>query len=105
MSSSEIEVKSALATAVKVSNDALSVELNDGRTIVVPLAWYPRLLHASAGERRAWRLIGAGTGIHWPTIDEDISVANLLAGQSSTESQTSFKKWLAGRKRIPRAKR
>jgi hypothetical protein len=86
-----------LATRVEVSADTLSVELADGRTIAAPLAWYPRLVHATAEERSSWRLIAGGRGIHWPAVDEDISVANLLAGQPSAESQTSFKKWLAGR--------
>jgi hypothetical protein len=97
MSSSAVETREALATRVEVNDDAVSVELADGRTITVPLAWYPRLGHATIEERGSWRLIGGGRGIHWPAIDEDISVANLLAGQPSAESQGSFKKWLAGR--------
>jgi hypothetical protein len=80
-----------------VSADTLSVELADGRTIAAPLAWYPRLAHATAEERKSWRLIAQGRGIHWPAIDEDISVANLLNGQPSAESGSSFKKWLAAR--------
>jgi hypothetical protein len=97
MSSSTVETREALAAHVEVSDDTLSVELTDGRTIAVPLAWYPRLAHATAQERVSWRLIGTGRGIHWPPLDEDISVDNLLAGQPSGESQTSFKKWLARR--------
>src|SRR5579859_5609759 len=97
MSSSVVEAREALATQVEVSEDTLSVELADGRTIIAPLAWYPRLVHATAEERGSWRLIGGGRGIHWPAIDEDVSVANLLAGQPSAESQSSFKKWLASR--------
>lgn len=97
MSSSAAEPREALATRVEVSDDTLSVELADGRTIAVPLAWYPRLAHATAEERASWRLLGGGRGIHWPAVDEDVSVANLLAGQPSAESQPSFKKWLAGR--------
>ena len=97
MSSSAVEAREALATGVEVSKDTVSVELADGRTIAAPLAWYPRLAHATAEERGAWRLIGGGSGIHWPAIDEDISVANLLAGRPSAESHSSFKKWLAGR--------
>ncbi|MFI5457036.1 MAG: DUF2442 domain-containing protein [Isosphaerales bacterium] len=92
-----VEKRMALATAVKVSDDTLSVELADGRTVAAPLAWYPRLAQATEEERNSWRLIAHGQGIHWPAIDEDISVANLLAGQPSAESQSSFKKWLAGR--------
>jgi hypothetical protein len=82
---------------VQVSDDTLTVELDDGRTIAVPLAWYPRLMHATTAERGSWRLIAGGRGVHWPEIDEDINVANLLAGQPSAESQASFKKWLASR--------
>ncbi len=102
MSSSTVEKREALATRVTVSEDTLSVELADGRTIAVPLAWYPRLVHATPAERSSWRLIGDGRGIHWPAVDEDISVANLLAGQPSAESQSSFKKWLAGRAKTTR---
>src|SRR5688572_24426742 len=97
MSSSWIEPRAALATDVDISDETISVELSDGRTIAAPVAWYPRLVYASPEERKSWRLIGNGTGIHWPQIDEDISIANLLAGQPSSESQTSFKKWLAAR--------
>jgi hypothetical protein len=102
MSSSALETREALATRVEVNEDTLSVELADGRTIAVPLAWFPRLAHATAEERGSWRLIGGGRGIHWPAVDEDISVANLLAGQPSAESQSSFKKWLAGRAKTQR---
>ncbi len=77
--------------------DALTVDLADGRTISAPLAWYPRLLHGSVTERRNWRLIGEGEGIHWPDLDEDISVENLILGQPSGESQRSFKEWLETR--------
>ncbi len=97
MSSSTVEIPEALALRVEVSEDTLSVELADGRTIAVPLAWYPRLTHATADERGHWRLIGSGRGIHWPGVDEDISVVNLLVGQKSAESQSSFKKWLSSR--------
>ena len=105
MSSSTVESRETLATRVEVSEDTLSVDLADGRTIAAPLAWYPRLAHATAEERASWRLIGAGRGIHWPAIDEDISVANLLAGQPSAESQSSFKKWLAGRAKPSRGQK
>ncbi len=66
--------------AVKFTKDALSVALRDGRTIIVPLAWYPRLLDASAAERKNWRIAGGGYGIHWPDIDEDLSTEGLLRG-------------------------
>jgi hypothetical protein len=80
MSSSVVESRSALATGVVISEDTLSVELADGRTIAAPLAWYPRLSHGTTQERSSWRLIANGRGIHWPALDEDISVDNLLAG-------------------------
>jgi len=97
MSTSPIEHCPALAERVIVTEDTLSVDLVDGRSIAVPIAWYPRLANGSAGERANWRLIGRGEGIHWPDLDEDISVENLLAGSRSGESQASFKKWLAAR--------
>lgn len=70
-----------LATKVAVSEDVLRVALDDGREIAVPLAWFPRLLHATPAQRGQWELIGAGEGIHWPDLDEDVSVAGLLAGR------------------------
>jgi hypothetical protein len=82
---------------VTISSDTLSVELSDGRSISVPLAWYPRLSHASPPERKRWRLVGRGSGIHWEDLDEDISVENLLAGKPSGESQASFRNWLTRR--------
>ena len=97
MHSSRAETSDAIAMQVEVSEDSLTVELSDGRTIVAPLAWYPRLTHGTAEERGAWRLLGGGRGIHWPALDEDISIANLLAGKHSAESQSSFKKWLSTR--------
>lgn len=97
MSISTSESRSTLALSVEVDDDSLAVELSDGRSISVPLAWYPRLLHATAGERGRWRLIGGGEGIHWPDLDEDISVRNLLEGRPSGESQQSFRAWLERR--------
>jgi hypothetical protein len=85
------------AVRVLVSEDTLTAELVDGRTVSVPLAWYPRLLHGSPAERANWRLIGTGNGIHWEALDEDISVDNLLLGQPSGESQESLRKWLSKR--------
>ena len=87
-----------IAQAVRFTEDELCVELVDGRALAIPLAWYPRLAHASPAEREDWRLIGRGEGIHWPELDEDISVENLLAGHPSGESQTSFARWLEGRR-------
>lgn len=82
---------------VRITEDALTVELSDGRSVSAPLAWFPRLLHASTKERKHWHLLGSGHGIHWTGLDEDISVEGLLAGQPSGESQASFGKWLRGR--------
>jgi hypothetical protein len=97
MHTSTVEIQVPDAESVTVTEDTLSVDLSDGRTISVPLAWFPRLLHASQEERNNWRLIGKGQGVHWEDIDEDISVEGLLAGRPSGESQVSFKKWLEGR--------
>lgn len=93
MSISSIEIGLPRAEDVTVTNHSLIVDLSDGRTISVPLEWFPRLLHATPDERRNWRLIGRGHGVHWEDIDEDISVEGLLAGRPSGESQRSFKKW------------
>jgi hypothetical protein len=87
----------AKAQTVNVNADTLAVDLSDGRTISVPLAWYPRLLHGTQTERNNLRFIADGVGIHWPDLDEDISVENLLAGKPSGESQSSFKRWLEKR--------
>jgi hypothetical protein len=65
---------------VHVTEDTISVDLYDGRTITAPLAWFPRLLHATPEERVNWRVAGAGYGIHWPDIDEDLSTQGLLQG-------------------------
>ena len=95
MSSLTAEAK---AQNVSVTDDTLAVDLSDGRTISVPLAWFPRLLHGTPEERSNWRFIGDREGIHWPDLDEDISVENLLAGKPSGESQSSFKRWLENRR-------
>lgn len=97
MSTSAVELEAPFAQNVTVSDDTLSVDLSDGRSISVPLAWYPRLSHASSAERKRWRLIGRGSGIHWDALDEDISVEGLLAGKRSGESQASLGRWLAER--------
>ena len=65
---------------VRVTDDTLAVDLLDGRTIIVPLAWYPRLLNATAAQRSRWKVSGGGYGIHWPDIDEDLSTEGLLRG-------------------------
>lgn len=91
MSTSTADIK---ALSVVLTEDSLTVDLSDGRSISVPIAWYPRLLHGNSAERNNWRLVGNAEGIHWPDLDEDISVENLLSGKPSAESQLSFKKWL-----------
>jgi hypothetical protein len=94
-------VEVPFAQDVTVSDDTLRVDLSDGRSISAPLAWYPRLLRATPAERKRWRLIGRGLGIHWTDLDEDISVEGLLAGKPSGESKASFGKWLAARSSRP----
>jgi hypothetical protein len=88
----------ALATAIAVTGDTLTVDLTDGRRISAPLAWYPRLLHATSEERGNWQLVARGEGIHWPAVDEDISVASIIAGRPSAESAPSLQRWLDARK-------
>lgn len=97
MTTLAIELRMVSAQNVQVTDEALIVDLSDGRTVSVPLAWFPRLLHGTPEERNKWRLIGEGEGIHWPALDEDISVENLILGKPSGESQKSFKKWLEAR--------
>jgi Protein of unknown function (DUF2442) len=97
MSTSGAELREALAQSVSLSEDALVVELADGRTIAVPLAWFPRLARGTTAERSNWRLIAGGEGIHWPELDEDISVESLLAGRRSGETQESLGRWLQQR--------
>jgi len=99
MTTSTVEMDIPFAQDVRVSNDTLTVDLSDGRSISVPLPWFPRLVHGTEPERARWRLIGQGEGIHWEDLDEDISVAGLLAGKASGESQASLAKWLAQRSR------
>jgi hypothetical protein len=97
MSTLEAELKRAAAQNVSVTEDALTVDLDDGRTIVVPTSWFPRLLKGTAAERANFRFIGSGTGIHWPELDEDISIESLLAGRRSGETQSSLQHWLSRR--------
>ncbi len=97
MSSSAIEIEVPLAVDLRFEKDALVVLLSDGRALSVPLSWYPRLAHATPAERDHWRLISEGKGIHWPDLDEDISVEGLLAGRPSGETPDSFRRWLARR--------
>ena len=90
----------ALPRAVKVTitEDTLSVDLEDGRTITAPIGWYPRLAYGTPAERANFQISGARYGIHWPDLDEDIGVEGLLLGKKSTESAASFEQWLKKRK-------
>ena len=94
MSISKANIEIPNAVNLEITEESLIVELSDGRTITVPLSWYPRLLNATPKERSKWRLIGKGQGIHWDDLDEDVSVEGLLFGRHSGESQSSFKRWL-----------
>ena len=103
-------VREARAQHVTVTEDTLVADLIDGRSISAPLVWYPRLLNGTAGERNNWRLIADGEGIHWPDLDEDLSVEGIILGRASGESQASLKRWLESREaaarqhRVPRSK-
>lgn len=93
MSSSNTDLRVSRISDVRVTKDTLSVELEDGRTISIPLGWYPRLHFGSSEERLNWHLIGAGEGVRWPALDEDVSVEDLILGRRSGESQASLKRW------------
>jgi hypothetical protein len=97
MSFSAAEPRRPEVLRVVVTDDTLTVDLVDGRTLSVPIAWYPRLAHGTASERQNWSVIGRGEGIHWSDLDEDLSVEGLLAGRGSAESQASLEKWLQSR--------
>lgn len=97
MSFSTVDIRSIKAESISLTEDALIVELSDGRTISVPLSWYPRLVAGNESERKKWRLIGDGQGIHWSDLDEDISVENLIMGQPSQEKHSSLSRWLQSR--------
>ena len=92
-----VDTSALKATEIRVTEDTLVMELADGRSVSAPLVWYPRLMHGSVAERRNYRLIGGGEGVHWPDLDEDISVEGVLAGRASGESPRSFQKWLDSR--------
>jgi len=94
MNTSVIDLRPVAVQRVQVTEDTLIVDLMDGRTASVPLTWYPRLLHGQPEERSNWRLIGHGEGVHWPDLDEDISIEDILLGKPSQESPSSFKRWL-----------
>ncbi|MCX7977207.1 MAG: DUF2442 domain-containing protein [Bellilinea sp.] len=99
MTISRIELRVPAAMGVRFDSDSLIVDLEDGRTISIPLVWYPRLFHATPQERENFRLIGSGEGIHWPDLDEDISIEHLILGIPSGESQASLQKWLEERRK------
>ncbi len=107
MTTSIVEIQVPDAISVDVTDEEFTVTLSDGRTLIVPTAWFPRLLHGSGSERENWQLIGQGEGVHWEDLDEDISVEHLLAGIPSLESQISLKKWLEARPgaKLPKMKR
>lgn len=84
-------------TTVTVTDDTLSVDLEDGRSISIPIGWYPRLAYGTPAERANFQISGAGYGIHWPDLDEDIGVEGILLGRKSSESQASFERWLQRR--------
>jgi hypothetical protein len=93
----ELEIEPT-AVEVEITDNDIVVSLADGRRISVPLAWYPRLLHAAHAERQHWQLLGHGYAIEWPDLDEHIGIEGLLAGRSSGESPGSLKRWLDSRK-------
>lgn len=89
--------KDPVAVNVMITEEKLMVDLDDGRSLLVPLEWYPRLRHASPKERNNWQLLGDGYAIEWPDLDEHIGIEGLLAGRRSGESQKSFERWLTSR--------
>ncbi len=102
MSSSIVEMQEARAQSARLTDEALTVDLVDGRTIIVPLVWFPRLWHGTPRERNHFEILGDGAYIHWPDLDEDLTVGGLLAGRRSGESPQSLRKWLESRKRQQR---
>ena len=100
MSSLPHRVDIPQAASVRITDDTLTVDLLDGRSVSVPLEWYPRLLHAQVAEREHWRFIGNGEGLHWPDLDEDISVEAIVFGIPSREGRESLRNWLDGRQRL-----
>ena len=99
MDSLQTERIAARAADIVVTDESLTVDFVDGRSVSVPLARYPRLVHGTPQERANWRIIGNGEGFHWPDLDEDLSVEGLLLGRSSGESRRSFERWLDERTR------
>jgi hypothetical protein len=105
MSSSVVEIQDARAQSVRVTDEALTVDLFDGRTIIVPLVWFPRLWHGTPQKRNHFEILGDGAYLHWPDLDEDLTVGGLLAGHRSGESSQSLQKWLASQKSKERSER
>jgi len=97
MSASTLNL-SALVERIRVTDDVLAVEFNDGRSVSLPLSYFPRLAHGTPKERSTYRLIADGYGVHWPLLDEDLSAEGLLAGRRSGESDRSIQRWLKGRR-------
>jgi len=98
MNSSRAKKVEPRATDLTFSKQAMTIHLADGRVLTVPLAWYPRLLHASPSERHNYEIVGDGEYLHWPELDEDLTVVGLLEGCRSAETAASVKKWLSTRK-------
>jgi hypothetical protein len=99
MSTLTTDMEIANAIDVQVTAESLKVNLDDGRTVYIPLGWFPRLFHGTEKERNNWRLIGHGEGIHWDDLDEDISMTGLLAGHRSGETRQSLQRWLESRRK------
>ena len=94
MTTSAVELVVPVAIAIAITEDTLTTDLMDGRTISVPLDWYPRLVHATPEERNNWKIHAGGQHLHWPDLDEDISVEGLLAGRRSGERPRTLQRWL-----------
>ena len=97
MKASTIEEQEPRAREVRINGEALTVGLVDGRTLIVPLIWFPRLWHGTPEERNNFEIFGDGVYLYWPELDEDLSVAGLLSGIGSSESRQSLKRWLDDR--------
>ncbi len=93
-----VSSREVFAENVAFDENSMTVRLDDGRALSIPLTWYPRLLHGTPTERQHYELIGEGEGIHWPELDEDISVEGLLAGRPSAETNASLARWLEKRR-------
>jgi hypothetical protein len=96
--STSVTEHEVFAESIRFSEDSMTVSLDDGRSLSVPIAWHPRLFHGTPEERANYELIGDGLGIHWPELDEDLSVEGLMAGRRSVESAKSLARWLEKRK-------